>query len=55
MVGRGEALASFVPEERAWELAEGDEYDVRVYGDTAVVIGRWIARGINHGGRGQHQ
>jgi hypothetical protein len=38
-----------VPEERAWEVAEGDEYDVRVYGDTALIIGRWTARGVNHG------
>jgi ketosteroid isomerase-like protein len=51
VVRRAEALASFVPEERAWEVAEGDEYDVRVYGDTALVIGRWTARGINHGVR----
>lgn len=26
---------------------EGDEYDVRVYGDTALVSGRWAARGVN--------
>lgn len=42
-------LASYQPDQREWEVARGDEYDVRVYGDTAVVIGRWTARGINHG------
>ena len=44
-------LASYQPEQRAWELAQGDEYDVRIYGDVAVVIGRWTARGINNGQR----
>jgi ketosteroid isomerase-like protein len=49
VVRRAEALASFVPEQRTWEVAQGDQYDVRVYGDTAVVVGRWSARGLNHG------
>ena len=44
-------LASYQPEQRTWELAQGDEYDVRIYGDVAVVIGRWTARGINNGQR----
>jgi ketosteroid isomerase-like protein len=51
VIGRKEALASYVPEERVWEVAQGDEYDVRVYGETAVVIGRWTAPGVNHGVR----
>jgi ketosteroid isomerase-like protein len=51
VIGREAALASYAPEERLWEIAQGDEYDVRVYGDTAVVIGRWTARGVNHGVR----
>lgn len=42
-------LAKYTPETRYWEKAAGDEYDVRVYGDTAVVIGRWTARGVNNG------
>lgn len=42
-------LASYQPDQRTWDVARGDEYDVRIYGDTAVVIGRWIARGINNG------
>jgi len=42
-------LASYQPDQRAWDVARGDEYDVRVYGDTAVVIGIWTARGINNG------
>jgi ketosteroid isomerase-like protein len=42
-------LASYQPDRRAWDVARGDEYDVRIYGDTAVVIGRWTARGNNDG------
>lgn len=42
-------LATYQPDERFWEVAQGDEYDVRIYGDTALVIGRWTARGVNHG------
>lgn len=44
-------LATYQPDERFWEVARGDEYDVRIYGDTALVIGRWTARGVNHGER----
>jgi ketosteroid isomerase-like protein len=42
-------LASYQPDRRNWDVAQGDEYDVRVYGDTALVIGRWSARGNNNG------
>lgn len=42
-------LASYQPDRRAWDVARGDEYNVRIYGDTAVVIGRWTARGNNDG------
>lgn len=42
-------LASYQPDRRAWDVARGDEYDVRIYGETAVVIGRWTARGNNDG------
>jgi ketosteroid isomerase-like protein len=46
---REATLKRYTPETRSWDQAEGDEYIVRVYGDTAVVIGRWQARGVNHG------
>lgn len=46
---RRRALASYTPGTRYWEQARGDEYMVRVYGDTALVIGRWTARGMNNG------
>lgn len=47
--GKATVLATYQPEQRHWEYAQGDEYDVRVYGDTAVVVGRWTARGVNNG------
>ena len=47
--GKAETLASYQSQTRNWESADSDEYDVRVYGDTAVVIGRWRARGSNAG------
>lgn len=43
--------AKYIPGVRSWEKAQGDEYNVRVYGDTALVIGRWTARGMSHGTR----
>lgn len=48
-VGREQVLASFRSGERGWEEARSDEHRVRVYGDTAVVVGRWRARGTNAG------
>jgi ketosteroid isomerase-like protein len=51
VVDKAQNLAAYQPESRFWELAEGDEYDVRIYGDTALVIGRWRARGENQGVR----
>lgn len=48
---RAATLAAYTPETRYWERAEGDEYIVRIYGDTAIVVGRWTARGVNNGER----
>jgi ketosteroid isomerase-like protein len=52
---RAQTLARYTPETRYWEKAEGDDYIVRVYGDTAIVIGRWTARGVNNGERFDYQ
>jgi ketosteroid isomerase-like protein len=49
VVGKEQALASFRSGERRWEEAHSDEHDVRIYGDTAVVVGCWRARGANAG------
>src|SRR5437762_12028592 len=48
---RAMTLAKYTPETRYWDQAEGDEYIAHVYGDTAIVIGRWRARGVNSGDR----
>ncbi len=51
VIARDEALASYRDDVRKWEYARSDELDVRVYGEAAVVIGRWTARGENNGKR----
>jgi ketosteroid isomerase-like protein len=48
-VGKEQVLASFRSGERHWTEAQSDELFVRVYGNTAVVVGRWQARGVNAG------
>ena len=49
VVGKAEALASYALGTREWESAESDQYQVRLYGETAVLIGRWRAKGVNAG------
>ena len=49
VVGKAEALASYASGLRHWDEAHSDEVQVRVYGEAAVVIGRWRARGVNTG------
>jgi ketosteroid isomerase-like protein len=46
-VDKEQVLASFRSGERYWAEARSDEHHVRVYGDAAVVVGRWRARGRN--------
>ena len=48
-VNKEQVLASFRSGERHWNEAHSDEHHVRVYGNTAVVVGRWRARGENAG------
>jgi ketosteroid isomerase-like protein len=49
VIGKAEALASYVSGKRRWDFAESDDYDLRLYGETAVLMGRWQARGVNAG------
>jgi ketosteroid isomerase-like protein len=44
---KAQTLASLTTGDRHWDLAESDELAVRLYGDTAVVTGRWRGRGRN--------
>jgi len=43
------ALASYIPGKRDWTEASSSEHVVKIYGDTAIVIGLWKAKGINNG------
>ena len=47
IVRKAEVIASFESGTRHWDEAHSDELQVRVYGEAAVVIGRWQARGVN--------
>lgn len=42
-----ETLASLRSGRRHWDIARSDQLDVRLYGDTAVVISRWRGKGQN--------
>ena len=44
---KADVLASYASGSRHWEIAEVDQMDVRLYGDSAVVIGRWRGKGTN--------
>ena len=48
-LNKEQILASFRSGERYWAEANSDEHLVRVYGNMAVVVGRWRARGENAG------
>lgn len=45
---KAEVLASYRTGTRYWDTAQADQLDIRLYGDTAIVIGRWRASG-QHG------
>ena len=45
--GKAETLASLQTGGRSWEIARSDEMDVQIYGETAVVVGRWRGKGQN--------
>lgn len=49
VIGKEEILISYRSGKRQWEIAQGDDYEVRVIGQVALVIGRWRGRGINSG------
>lgn len=44
---KAQTLASLTTGDRHWDLAESDEMAVLLYGNTAVVTGRWRGRGRN--------
>jgi ketosteroid isomerase-like protein len=44
---KAEVLDSYRSGTRHWDSARSDEMDVRIYGQTAIVVGRWTASGRN--------
>jgi ketosteroid isomerase-like protein len=49
VIGKAELLESYRSESRHWEVAESDEYEIRLLGNTALLIGRWRGKGQNRG------
>jgi ketosteroid isomerase-like protein len=49
VLNKAEDLASYSTGDRHWDFAESDQYDLRLYGESAILIGRWRARGVNGG------
>jgi hypothetical protein len=49
VIGKEELLISYRSGKRQWDIAQGDNYEVRVIGGIAIVIGRWRGRGTNYG------
>ena len=49
MIGKAELLESYRSGSRHWEVAESDEYEIRLVGKTALLIGRWRGKGENLG------
>jgi hypothetical protein len=49
IVSKAKVIASFDSGERHWDEAHSNEFRVRVYDETAMVIGRWQARGVSTG------
>ena len=40
-------LNSLRSDQRHWEIAQSDQLEVRLYGETAIVVGRWRGKGHN--------
>ena len=49
VIGKRELLASYRSGQRMWEIAESDQYEIRLLGDVALLIGRWRGKGVNQG------
>jgi ketosteroid isomerase-like protein len=45
VIGKDELIQSYRSGLRRWEIAESDEYEVRLSGGAALVIGRWRGKG----------
>lgn len=43
------ALISYIPGKREWDEAGSYDHVVNIYGNSALVIGVWKAKGVNNG------
>lgn len=44
---KSQVLDSYRSGTRHWEFAQSDQMDIRLYGEMAIVIGQWQAKGRN--------
>lgn len=49
VIGKAEAMQSYRSGNRRWDYAQSDQHRLSVYGDVAILLGRWIGRGENDG------
>lgn len=49
VIGKSELLKSYGSGERRWEIAHAGDYEARILGDVALLIGRWRGVGENSG------
>jgi ketosteroid isomerase-like protein len=49
VIGKNELLDSYRSGNRKWEIAESDDYEVRMLGNVALLTGRWRGVGENNG------
>ena len=49
VIGKQDLVASYRSGLRNWEIAESDQYEIRLLGETALLIGRWRGKGVNQG------
>jgi ketosteroid isomerase-like protein len=49
VIGKRDLLNSYRSGLRRWEIAISDEYEIRLLGNVALLIGRWRGVGENNG------
>ena len=49
VISKEDLLESYRSGKRVWDYADSDQYRLSVYGDVAVLVGRWRGRGTNDG------
>ena len=49
VIGKDELIQTYNSGNRRWEIAESNDYEVRLLGSVALLIGRWRGKGDNNG------